>query len=195
VGFVIFRCTYSSQEKWDKFLTLAKQEFHHYSVEDVYDKLAWTIIEDTETLDGATILDTSRNFREWVENVGREELQGSVFKDPWYAAPRYSYFIYIDEESLQSVVVAEKAREPNGYFCKVVREDSVMLREEERQAGRIPDDLDLEDEDELRDLRKRVKLDDIVDVYTALLDNETWWNMYVDVETKVVDGIPGPGYI
>lgn len=53
-----------------------------------------------------------------------------------------------------------------------------MGLEEERQAGRIPDDYDEDDEDESRDLRKRVKLDDLVTMYTALIDTNTWWTMY-----------------
>lgn len=78
----------------------------------------------------------------------------------------------MDEESLGSLAVDEKAREPNGYFCKVVRVDSVMIEEERPQAGGIPDDGDEEDEDELCDLRKRFKLDQLVRLYTALLSND-----------------------
>jgi hypothetical protein len=78
-GFVIYRCTYGSQEKWDKFLALAKQEARDYLEQwgtgdlSVYDKIDWTVIEDAETLDGASILDTTRKFRAWVEADGRVE--------------------------------------------------------------------------------------------------------------------------
>jgi hypothetical protein len=125
-GFVLFRCTYGSQEKWDKFVALLKEDAHDFfewrDMEHVYDNLAWTIIEDAETLDGAGIVETSRRFREWVEGPGRQEMQGSVFageESPSW--PRYYYFLHVDEESLESVVDDEKAREASGYFCNYSR--------------------------------------------------------------------------
>lgn len=43
--------------------------------------MAWTIIEDAETLDGASILDTTQKFLEWAEDDGKKEMEGSVFPD------------------------------------------------------------------------------------------------------------------
>src|SRR5690349_8430371 len=63
-GFVIFRCTYASEEKWDKFLAHLRelaQEYFQYETgptKHVYELMAWTVIEDAETLDGADILQT-----------------------------------------------------------------------------------------------------------------------------------------
>ncbi|KAH8909868.1 hypothetical protein BR93DRAFT_965940 [Coniochaeta sp. PMI_546] len=195
-GFVIFRCTYSSQEKWDKFLTLVKEDCHSYfedrGMEDIYDKMLWTVIEDAQTLDGATIPDANRSFLEWVENEGKQEMRGSVFPNNTYYAPRYSYFLYVDEESLESVADDEKAREPGGYFCKVVRSRKVQMDEEATNEDREEDD---EEEDEgdkehrLRGQRKRVKVDQLVLLYNALLNTDTWWNMYTSAVTNVVEGI------
>ncbi len=43
------------------------------------------------------------------------------------------------------------------------------------------DELDEEDEEsELLDLRKRVKVDDLVDLYSRLLDINAWYNIWVD---------------
>jgi hypothetical protein len=193
-GFVMYRCTYNSQEKWDKFVALAKQgardRFERHGMEDlaVYDKMTWTIIEDAETLDGASILDTSRRFRAWVGTDGREERQGSVFADTGDYAPRYHYHIHVDEESLESVVDDERAREPSGYFATVVRQDSVMIREASRVAGEIEDDQDpLDEELELLDSRKRVKLDELVELYARLLDIDSWYNIYVDLDVGIAD--------
>lgn len=144
-GFVICRCTYGSQAKWDKFLALAKQEAHE-SLKDwgtgdlsVYDKMDWTVIEDAETLDGASILDTTRKFKAWVGVDGRTEMQGSILTDTWQNVPRYKFFMHVDEESLESVVDDEKARADSGagYFCKIVFPSSVMIRENARLAGEI----------------------------------------------------------
>jgi hypothetical protein len=83
----------------------------------------------------------------------------------------------VDEESLESVVDDTKARKLAGYFCKLVREDNVALNlaaEEEREEN-----LE-EDEDELLDLRKRVKPDELVPVYVTLLGIDRWYNLWVE---------------
>jgi hypothetical protein len=187
-GFVLFRCTYGSQEKWDKFVALLKEHAHDYfewrDMEHVYDSLAWTIIQDADTLDGAGIVETSRRFREWIEGPGRQEMQESVFAgEEWPYWPRYRYFLHVDEESLESVVDDKKAREPAGYFCKLVREDTVALNlaaEDEREEDVKEDEDEDEDEDELLDMRKRVKLDELVPCYTTLLDIDRWYNVWVE---------------
>lgn len=99
---MIFRCTYGSQEKWDTFLALAKQEAYKSLeqsstgdlFESVYNKMDWTVIEDTGTLDGASIQDTTRKFRAWARAYGRAETQGSV-PYTWQTAPRYHYFVHV----------------------------------------------------------------------------------------------------
>jgi hypothetical protein len=182
-GFVVFRCTYRSQEKWDKFIALLKQDAHDYfewrEMEHVHDSLAWTVIQDAEALDGAGIVETSRRFREWVNGPeGRREMQGSVFagEDSELAYwPRYHYFLHVDEESLESVVDDDKAREAAGYFCKLVREANVALNL--ASGERREED---EDEDDLLDLRKRVKFDELVPMYATLLDIDRWYNLQVE---------------
>jgi hypothetical protein len=184
-GFVIYRCTYGSQEKWDKFIALAKQEAHdylkHWGTGDlsVYDKMDWTVVEDAETLDGASILETTRKFQAWVKADEREETQGN------FGTPRYHYFVHVDEESLESVVDNEKARDrAAGYFCKIVFPASVMIRENTRLAGEIPVDQDpLDEQLELLDCTKKVKLWSLVTLYVQLLDNiNTWYDIHVDVD-------------
>lgn len=70
----------------------------------------------------------------------------------------------------------------------------VMLREQEREAGNIPEDLDEEDEQTgLLDLRKRVKLDEIVGLYATLLDIDSWYYFGVDYDTWIADVLPGLG--
>lgn len=195
-GFVIFRCTYNSQEKWDKFVTLAKEDAHNYfestRTEDLYDKMAWTIIEDPETLDGASTVETSRRFREWVASEGRQEIQGTMFRDKFDSSPRYYFFIHVDEETLESVADDAKAREKSGYFATIVCEHAVSSREQEREAAvqdsenagdeefPVEDEDEDEEEDEVRDYKKRVKLDKLVDMYVWLLDDFMWYNIWVD---------------
>lgn len=219
-GFVIFRCTYKSQEKWEKFVTLVKQDvsdfFEWRRMEDLYARMAWTIIED-QTLDCGSIGETSRRFHDWVETEGRQELQSTSSvpeHDMSGYSPRYLYYILMDEESLESVVNDEKARLRDGYFCTIVRSDNVLLREEMREKRRsrkekiaqgqctedgdkeeedneddddddYDDDYDEDDDDEdddkiMGDLRKRVKVDELVSLYVQLLFLDSWYTIWVD---------------
>jgi molybdenum-dependent DNA-binding transcriptional regulator ModE len=187
-GFVIFRCTYKSQEKWDQFIGLVKEHAHDYfewrGMEDVYDRMAWTIVEDAEALEGASLVTTARRFVEWVEGPeGRQDREGSVFDTdafPVYG-PRYTFFLHADEESLESVVDDAKAREDGGYFCMVARAKMILAAERERQEEGDEHAEEQEDEEEeLLDLRKRVKIDKLVLLYALVLDTNTWYNIYVE---------------
>ncbi|KAH8912181.1 hypothetical protein BR93DRAFT_922132 [Coniochaeta sp. PMI_546] len=195
-GFVIFRCTYKSQEKWDQFISLMKEHASDYfewrDMEDLYASMAWTIIEDAETLEGASLATTAQKFIEWVEGPeGRQDREGSLFDTddaiPVYG-PRYTFFLHADEESLESVVDDAKAREDGGYFCKVVRASMALAAEQERQedGGEQAEEQSSEDEEEeLLDVRKRVKLDKLVPFYAFVLNTNSWYNILV--EDGVVD--------
>ncbi|KAK4102847.1 hypothetical protein N658DRAFT_494912 [Parathielavia hyrcaniae] len=208
-GYVVFRCTYRDQEKWDKFVALAKGHARDYcqkyDYDSVHDRLCWTVIEDPVGLDDADIFETTRRFNEWVERgPGRQERPAGVVPDD---CPRYTWFVHVDEESLESIVDDVKARERDGYFCKVVHAGAVSLLEqdlekrhavegeennkeqlaaalasataEERAHLKMKEqkrfdyidaawehDSDPEVmEEELSDLRKRVRIDILVDLY------------------------------
>lgn len=83
--------------------------------------------------------------REWLDgDGGKKDMEGSIFTEEGvvYRGPRYSFFLFVDEESLESVVDEEKAKE---------------------------EDLDEDDrERELEDVRKRVKVNALVGMYAWL---------------------------
>lgn len=185
-GFVVYRCTYGSQEKWDKFIAVVKQEAHswleRWGTEElaVYDKMELTVIEDAETLDSASILDTTRKFQAYVE----EEKRTDKTLQAYDCTPRYHFFVHVDEESLESVVDNEKARERIGYFFKVVNTSSVMIREAARLTGEIEPGYGPEDElDDSLDCEKKFRLKDFVQLYIDLLrSQDTWFDIYVDMD-------------
>ncbi|KAB5575355.1 hypothetical protein GE09DRAFT_1052930 [Coniochaeta sp. 2T2.1] len=190
-GFVIFRCTYKSQEKWNRFIGLIKEHASDYfewrRMENVHDRMAWTIIEDAAALEGASLATTAQKFAEWADGPeGRQDREGSVFDDadvlPVYG-PRYTIFLHADERSLESVMDDAKAREDGGYFCTVVRAGMALAAERERERQEEGDEQaeELEDEEEeLLDVRKRVKIDKLVLLYAFVLDTNTWYNIYVE---------------
>lgn len=179
-GFVIFRCTYKSQEKWDKFIGFMKQDASDYfewrGMEDVYDRMAWTIIEDADALEGTDLATTAR-FTQWVKGPeGREDRDGSIFDK----GPRYTFFLHADEESLESVVDDAKAREASGYFCKVVRAGMALMPEQEpewQDEGDGQAEEEEDEEEELVDVRKRVKIDALVPFYAIVPSTNMWYNI------------------
>lgn len=85
-GFVIVRCSYNDQTKWEAFLANVKgqtlEEGSKVSVtpsNQLNELLRWTIIEDRENLEGASMQVASSRFDEWVKTVGREEVRTSPF--------------------------------------------------------------------------------------------------------------------
>ncbi|KAK4149892.1 hypothetical protein C8A00DRAFT_37501 [Chaetomidium leptoderma] len=191
-GFVLFRCTYRSQEKWERFVALvqghARDCFEEAGMMDVYARMRWTVFEDAAALDGADIVETSRRFVEWVERgPGGRELAGSVFGPSMARAggpsmatagtPRHEFFLHVDEESLESVVDDAKARERGGYFSTMVRAGNVVLwvPERDREKGvYCLEGRELE-EDEMCDLAKRVRIDDLVSLYAGLQVSPDLW--------------------
>lgn len=48
----------------------------------LYDKMAWTVIEDRTVLDGAGLEVTQKTFRKWLDGEGgKKDMEGSVFAD------------------------------------------------------------------------------------------------------------------
>jgi hypothetical protein len=179
-GFVLFRCTYRSQEKWEMFVALvqghARDSFERAGLMDVYARMRWTVFEDAAALDGASIGETSRRFIEWVEpGPGAQELVGSVFAPTRAQAgtPRHAFYLHVDEESLESVVDDAKAREEGGYFTKVVYAENVMLQVAESDGVLCPAAWGLDEED-MDYLRKRFRIDDLVGVYATLQVADFW---------------------
>ncbi|KAK4149196.1 hypothetical protein C8A00DRAFT_47139 [Chaetomidium leptoderma] len=158
----------------------AREHFEVRGMPEVYQKAVWTVIEDPATPDGAGIAETSKRFCEWVwGDEGRQEQEGrSVLTGTWVYCPRYFFYLHVDEESLESVVDEEKAGKADGNCLKAVRADIVLTREERRRAD--GEEEDEEDENELLDLRKKVKIDEIVELYAALLSIDRWYNILTE---------------
>jgi hypothetical protein len=114
-GYVIYRCTYEDDAAWDRF----KQIVHERTQEDLQDSddtpeladyLEWTFVEDSATLDGASIPRLRERFNLWAaEAVVAENPRARIRTPdccPTAVSGRYNCFIHVDEEALQSVVAA-----------------------------------------------------------------------------------------
>jgi hypothetical protein len=214
-GLVFYRCTYKSQEKWDKFMSiiqeLAKEYLKKDKDQDLWENLKWTVIEDPK-LDRADYMEVSRWFGEWVKTeLTREEFKNEALVDgrtldDYYSAvnfPRHEFFLYVDEEVLDSFVDLDKASDRHcpGHFFTLVSQVYVLDKrgKKERRARKLagkslPEDEELaqyhgDDSDE--DLSgeedfsarhwnwQRFRARDLVVVYASLFQG-MWPDFFVD---------------
>lgn len=81
-GFVIVRCTYSSQSQWDEYIFTLKHEANHAlrgaHNQDLRDSSLWTVLENP-SLDGATYFQASQYFGHWSREERRK--RGEVAKE------------------------------------------------------------------------------------------------------------------
>jgi hypothetical protein len=226
-GFVIYRCTYKSQEKWDTFMSimqeLAKDFLKNEEDQDLWEKLTWTVIEDPK-LDGLSWLEVNTWFAKWVEadltreRFNHEALVDGRNLDDGLTAPeltRHEYFMYVNEEVLDSFEDIEVASDPNGsgHFFTLVSLDYVcqlqgaMDRRKRKLAGNpLPEDeelakywgdssgdempeemLDFPDQDTRRYYWQRFMARDLVKAYASL--SMDFWLLHHELDEQEISEI------
>ncbi|KAG9529253.1 hypothetical protein KCU93_g3717, partial [Aureobasidium melanogenum] len=118
-GFVIYRCTYASDEDWDLCMRHLHEEVREsmdfYNGHDLLDEECFrlTVIEDKSKFDGASTSTVRKHFQEWCAQAlhreqGSEAEIGSRRQKPvpWFGslAVRYRFCLQIDAASLQSIL-------------------------------------------------------------------------------------------
>lgn len=121
-GFVIYRCTYQSQEDWDKFMDMllytVTDYFEFHKGLDMLESFCPTVFEDP-SFDGATTAHLRTHFRKWVETAKRQE-QGI---DTLYTSGRYIFFVMVDQEALESVLNSDPEAMITTGFVRLVYGD------------------------------------------------------------------------
>ncbi|KAI8631761.1 hypothetical protein F5Y19DRAFT_472644 [Xylariaceae sp. FL1651] len=91
-GFLIYRCTYGDDAAWDCYMQLFKEQVHDdlvcFGRELLMEQYPqWTVIEDKETLDGAS------------------KKQGGLptRNDASTRLPRFTYCLYVDQRCLDTM--------------------------------------------------------------------------------------------
>lgn len=126
-GFVLVRCTYEDDARWSSFLSILKE------INPLSEKLTqtqpWTVIKDKDSLANATMLQACQAFQKWVDTIGAHENDGRNY----LATHRRSYFIYVNEESIESIINPVRASEKTGNFLVLVnsREHLKSCKEKE----------------------------------------------------------------
>ena len=102
-GFVIYRCTYESDDDWDQFMERLRYRIREvleiYNGLDMIDSLSMTVIEDRSILDGASTSIVREHFKQWASTAPQQE-QGTGPA----LSQRYRYCVQVDDEALESVI-------------------------------------------------------------------------------------------
>lgn len=147
-GWVIYRCTYNSDDDWSTFMEILKgisrdrigTYLYNSVAEEVGRMQTWTVFEDRNQLDNASKSIVRRMFNKWVHSPeAAAEQPNAKCPPPLMGMSRNLFCMHVDEESLRSVL------EDSSYWHVNII-DRKWVPEEDR-----PDDDDDDDEDEDED--------------------------------------------
>nr|POE89087.1 hypothetical protein CFP56_78438 [Quercus suber] len=107
--FVIYRCTYASDEDFmiflDKIKVLATESLKFYGADEhpLAQHLSWTVVEDRSQLDGTSKAAVRKRFDEWCRSSeAAAEQPGSAHPVARSPNARYRFTVQIDLASLNS---------------------------------------------------------------------------------------------
>lgn len=110
-GFSIYRCTYKSDADWAEFLHRyqwhVEDSLDFYNGRDMLKSYQATVFEDKALFEGATTATIRDHFQKWAVNT-LKELGGSTTMIQSFdvRVARYRFCLFVNEESLQSVLRA-----------------------------------------------------------------------------------------
>ncbi|KFY80503.1 hypothetical protein V499_00681 [Pseudogymnoascus sp. VKM F-103] len=118
-GLVIYRCTYVSDDDWNKFMELLRRHirrsFEFYNRLDIMDSLSLTIIQDQSIFDDASTSFVREHFKQWAATAPEEEQGEGIGPG---LSQRYRYCIQVDDYALESIMEDEN----DGYVNLIKRE-------------------------------------------------------------------------
>ncbi|KEQ94433.1 hypothetical protein AUEXF2481DRAFT_275991 [Aureobasidium subglaciale EXF-2481] len=141
-GFVIYRTTYLNNEAWIAFLPRlhwwTNDSMEIFNGQDVLDKMSWTIFDNAEEFENASVADIREQFRSWTQTAVLSE-QGVQEAG---LSPRYRYCILVDSEALESCVSSPAppdSDEDNQGWVKVIDKNfplvHPLLKKRKEESG------------------------------------------------------------
>ena len=104
-GWVIYRCTYKSDEEWASFMErlryYIKSTLQFDNALDMETSLDYRVFEDRAHFDGAHPSIIREHFAQWVVNAPQEEQGEGRF--PMHSQ-RYNFCLHVDQDALISVI-------------------------------------------------------------------------------------------
>ncbi len=193
-GLRIYRTTYNDDKRFQKFIELLKADSEEVLTEsddsDLVEYLKWEIVDDEQNLENKTWEETRTFHDNWVltelENEAAEGKDQTI-RHPglseqeilgWrtQTTPRWEFFIFADEESVNSVVDADASNtrgRPGTFFVTIVQSNLVDKSEMNFGEG---------DESEIprKAYWQRFKGWEIVEAYAGLLSGRWPHNFQVE---------------
>ncbi|KAG9692004.1 hypothetical protein KCU95_g7615, partial [Aureobasidium melanogenum] len=102
-GWVIYRCTYSSDRDWADFMSrlsfYIQQSLQEHNGHDMMESLDYQVFEDRALFDAAEPATVREHFRQWVQDAPQREQAVPAMR-----SQRYNFCVHVDEEALQSII-------------------------------------------------------------------------------------------
>lgn len=152
-GFVIYRCDYSDDALFDRFIAYLREQAERHHRDRQQDRttglyLRWDIIQDREALDGATKDQVRQRFVEWRDGLSVERDGAGADADhritPYL--PRFEYCMHVGRDSLDSLMAHEEALRAGKEKHAAPKVFFAIVQAKQRPAG-LPEGYD-PDEDE-----------------------------------------------
>lgn len=110
-GFPIYRCTYQSDSDWAEFLVRYRwhisDSLNFFNGLDMLDSFQTTVFEDRVLFEGASTAIIREHFQKWATTAIQEEGGSPDMIGSWsFSVPRHQFCLFVDEESLKSVLQA-----------------------------------------------------------------------------------------
>lgn len=189
-GFRIYRCTYDDANAWNRYMDNPENELgkgleatgSDYMLTPYHE---WTIVEDREALNGASVADVRSRFRQWSEarsvqrdGAGAEhELIGQAG-----LVARFEACIMVDKECLDSMEKNKgKANRLEPYFVVIgldrLAPPPVPPTEEELEELREDGDEDMLEDDGDDETWMLASCQSYVELYDELCGMGPWWRL------------------
>ncbi|KAG8625193.1 hypothetical protein KVT40_006944 [Elsinoe batatas] len=168
-GFVVYRCTYGDNERWQAFMqrlnAYALEALKDSNAEDLMDTLDWDVQEDT-SYDEAQTSYIRQEFRKYVKTAGR------------LTEARSNYCVMVDKESLDSVLEAD----PPPEYDILDEAYVIIVNRTWRQAysdGTYAPDSDDEDAATIDDTEKEPEDEGFEETEGCTMQDVGWMNVYI----------------
>ncbi|XPT00521.1 hypothetical protein M3J09_009672 [Ascochyta lentis] len=92
-GFIIYRCTYTSDTQWAAFMTFlnarVRLNLEAVGAGDLFARLDWDLQED-RALEGAGVREVRERFTQWAAQ--------HTSQDDWLGTPRFAACVMVGQE-------------------------------------------------------------------------------------------------
>ncbi|KAF2495513.1 hypothetical protein BU16DRAFT_391565 [Lophium mytilinum] len=178
-GFIIYRCTYSSNADWKLFIDRlnekAQEGLEASGALDLAPTLDLTVFQDKSRYNGASKDDIRKDFKHWVKSDEAAAEQpptgaGVANKNMFGQATRYTFPVYVDEEAMRSVIDPAPDKWPHSAYIILIDGDWELRDPETFDYEAMGFDLDEDCMDDGEEPIEGCRLEDVGWLKAMVLD-------------------------